>query len=130
MPKKDFKKPHFAGNTEIIPRRSMRKCFHADRHTRPVFCGGSMETYLTIFELAEKTKLSISALRRAVQLHEIPFHRFMRRVRFKPSEIDAWIASGGCKGMGAGEGTGTAHEGQELFTGPELVDGTGGTGGE
>jgi excisionase family DNA binding protein len=82
-----------------------------------------METYLTIFELAEKTKLSISALRQAVQLHEIPFHRFMRRVRFKPSEIDAWIAAGGCKGMYAGEETGAA-EGRELFTGPELADST------
>ncbi|MDR1574968.1 MAG: helix-turn-helix domain-containing protein [Treponema sp.] len=92
-----------------------------------------MENYLTIFELAEKTQLSISALRRAVQLHEIPFHRFMRRVRFKPSEIDAWIAAGGCKGVSAGEAAGTAHEGQELFTGPEPAEGTGktsGTGGE
>jgi excisionase family DNA binding protein len=89
-----------------------------------------METYLTIFELAEKTKLSISALRRAVQLQEIPFHRFMRRVRFKPSEIDAWIASGGCKGMCTEEKSGITHEGQELFTGPELADGTSGPGGE
>jgi hypothetical protein len=54
----------------------------------------------------------------------------MRRVRFKPSEIDAWIASGGCKGICAGEETGAAHEGQELFTGPEPADGTSGTGGE
>jgi excisionase family DNA binding protein len=89
-----------------------------------------METYLTIFELAEKTKLSISALRRAVQLQEIPFHRFMRRVRFKPSEIDAWIAAGGCKAIGAGEETGTSQDGRELFTGPELTDGASGTGGE
>jgi excisionase family DNA binding protein len=89
-----------------------------------------METYLTIFELAEKTKLSISALRRAVQLHEIPFHRFMRRVRFKPSEIDAWIAAGGCKGISAEEETGAIQEGRELFTGPELTGGTNGNGGE
>jgi excisionase family DNA binding protein len=89
-----------------------------------------METYLTIFELAEKTKLSISALRRAVQVQEIPFHRFMRRVRFKPSEIDAWIAAGGCKGMYAGEANGATHEGRDLFTGPEPVDGICGTGGE
>jgi hypothetical protein len=54
----------------------------------------------------------------------------MRRVRFKPSEIDAWIASGGGKGMYAGEETGAAQEGQELFTGPELTGGTSGTGGE
>jgi excisionase family DNA binding protein len=94
------------------------------------FAGGSMETYLTIFELAEKTKLSISALRRAVQLHEIPFHRFMRRVRFKPSEIDAWIAAGGGKGMCAGEEAGAAQGEQELFTGPELTGGTSGRGGE
>jgi excisionase family DNA binding protein len=86
-----------------------------------------MENYLTIFELAEKTRLSISALRRAVQLHEIPFHRFMRRVRFKPSEIDAWIAAGGCKGMDTGEKSGAAQEGRELFTGPEPTDGTSGT---
>jgi excisionase family DNA binding protein len=85
-----------------------------------------MENYLTIFELAEKTRLSISALRRAVQSHEIPFHRFMRRVRFKPSEIDAWIAAGGGKGMGAGEKSGAAQEGRELFTGSEPADGTGG----
>ncbi|MDR2784836.1 MAG: helix-turn-helix domain-containing protein [Treponema sp.] len=92
-----------------------------------------MENYLTIFELAEKTQLSISALRRAVQLHEIPFHRFMRRVRFKPSEIDAWIAAGGCKGMSAEGAAGAAHEGQELFTGSEPAEGTSktsGTGGE
>ena len=82
-----------------------------------------METYLTIFELAEKTKLSISALRRAVQLHEIPFHRFMRRVRFKPSEIDAWIASGGCKVISVAGEAGTTQE-QELFTGPESAGGT------
>jgi excisionase family DNA binding protein len=88
-----------------------------------------METYLTIFGLAEKTKVSISALRRAVQLHEIPCHRFMRRVRFKPSEIDAWIASGGCKGISAVGKTGTAHE-QELFSGQELTDDTSGKGGE
>jgi excisionase family DNA binding protein len=86
-----------------------------------------METYLTIFELAEKTKLSISALRKAVQLQEIPFHRFMRRVRFKPSEIDAWIADGGCKAIGAGKETGAAQEGRELCTGPEMVDGTSNT---
>ena len=88
-----------------------------------------METYLTIFELAEKTKLSISALRRAVQLPEIPFHRFMRRVRFKPSEIDAWIASGGCKGISAAGEAGTTQE-QELFTGRELTDGTNSTSGK
>jgi hypothetical protein len=53
----------------------------------------------------------------------------MRRVRFKPSEIDAWIASGGCKGMCAEE-TGTVYEDQELFTGPELTEGTDGASGE
>jgi excisionase family DNA binding protein len=84
-----------------------------------------MENYLTIFELAEKTRLSISALRRAVQLREIPFHRFMRRVRFKPSEIDAWIASGGCKGMRGGEETGAAQGERELFAGGDPAGDTG-----
>jgi excisionase family DNA binding protein len=98
-------------------------------NANPVYCGGNMESYLTIFELAEKTRLSISTLRRAVQLHEIPFHRFMRRVRFKPSEIDAWIASGGRKGIAAEEAAGAAHE-PELFAGPELANGASGTEGK
>jgi excisionase family DNA binding protein len=89
-----------------------------------------MENYLTIFELAEKTRLSISAPRRVVQLHEIPFYRFMRRVRFKPSEIDAGIAAGGCKGMDMGEKSGTAQEGRELFTGSEPAGGASETGGK
>jgi excisionase family DNA binding protein len=89
---------------------------------------GAMESYMTIFELAEKTKLSISALRRSVQLDEIPFHRFMRRVRFKPSEIEAWIVAGGNKAMTENlisdgpEETGAADGERELFTGQELTE--------
>jgi hypothetical protein len=51
--------------------------------------------YLTIFEVSEKTKFTVAALRKYVLMRTIPFHKINRAIRFKPDEINAWIASGG-----------------------------------
>jgi excisionase family DNA binding protein len=50
-----------------------------------------METYLTAKEVAEKVKLSEITIRRYTMLGQIPFHRIVRAVRYKPSEIEKWI---------------------------------------
>jgi excisionase family DNA binding protein len=54
-----------------------------------------METLLTIAELAAAMKLSEQTIRRYVLHREIPFHKVKKVVRFRPSEIDAWITAGG-----------------------------------
>jgi excisionase family DNA binding protein len=60
----------------------------------------AMEGYLTIFEVADLTKLSVATLRRYVRKREIPFKKIGRRVRFSPREIEAWVENdgrcGGC----------------------------------
>jgi excisionase family DNA binding protein len=54
-----------------------------------------MEIYLTIEELAEHIKLSEQTVRRYVLNREIPFHKIKKVIRFKPSEVERWIESGG-----------------------------------
>jgi excisionase family DNA binding protein len=54
-----------------------------------------METYLTIAELAEHIKLSEQTIRRYVLNREIPYHKIKKVIRFKPSEVERWIESGG-----------------------------------
>jgi excisionase family DNA binding protein len=54
-----------------------------------------MEILLTIAELAAAVKLSEQTIRRYVLNREIPFHKVKKVVRFRPSEIDAWITAGG-----------------------------------
>ncbi len=53
--------------------------------------GAKMETYLTVEELAEYLKLSQQTIRRWIRGQEIPFHRIMNVIRFRLSEIDAWV---------------------------------------
>jgi excisionase family DNA binding protein len=54
-----------------------------------------METYLTISEVAEAVKLSEQTIRRYVLNREIPYHKIKKVIRFKPSEVERWIESGG-----------------------------------
>ena len=54
-----------------------------------------METYLTIEELAAALKLAAQTIRRYVLNREIPYHKIRKVIRFKPSEIERWIESGG-----------------------------------
>ena len=54
-----------------------------------------METYLTITELAVVLKLAEQTIRRYVLKREIPFHKIKKVIRFRPSEVERWIDSGG-----------------------------------
>jgi excisionase family DNA binding protein len=57
-----------------------------------------MEVYLTIEGLAEYLKLAEQTIRRWVLNREIPFHKIKKVIRFRLSEIEKWIDSGGiCK---------------------------------
>jgi len=54
-----------------------------------------METYLTIEELADYLKLTAQTIRRWVLNREVPYHKIKKVIRFRVSEIDKWIDSGG-----------------------------------
>jgi excisionase family DNA binding protein len=56
-----------------------------------------METYLTIEELAGYLKLAEQTIRRWVLNREIPFHKIKKVIRFRVSEIEKWIDTGGMK---------------------------------
>ena len=56
-----------------------------------------METYLTIEELAEYLKLAEQTVRRWVMNGQIPFHKIKSVIRFRLSEIEKWVDSGGIK---------------------------------
>ena len=60
-------------------------------------CGGGMETYLTIEELADYLKLAGQTIRRWVLNHEIPYHKIKKVIRFRVSEIEKWIDEDGWK---------------------------------
>ena len=50
-----------------------------------------MEEMMTILEVAQCTKLKVATLRKYVAREAIPFHRLGAAIRFKPSEVQAWI---------------------------------------
>jgi len=60
--------------------------------------GVDLEILLTVKELAQALKLTEQTIQRYVLRKEIPFHKIMRAVRFRPSEINEWIDKGGLKG--------------------------------
>jgi excisionase family DNA binding protein len=52
-----------------------------------------MESLMTIFEIADITKIKVATLRKYVARDAIPYRKLGAAVRFRPSEIDAWIES-------------------------------------
>jgi excisionase family DNA binding protein len=52
-----------------------------------------METLIDITELGKLTSIKAATLRKYVAKRKIPFVKVGRLVRFRPSEIDSWIAS-------------------------------------
>jgi excisionase family DNA binding protein len=50
-----------------------------------------MESLLNIFDVSEITKIKVATLRKYVLRGTIPFRKLGAAVRFKPSEIEAWI---------------------------------------
>jgi excisionase family DNA binding protein len=57
--------------------------------------GLDLETYLNIEGLAEYLKLSVQTIRRWVLNREVPFHKIKKVIRFRLSEIEQWVESGG-----------------------------------
>ena len=54
-----------------------------------------METYLTIEGLAKYLNVAEKTVRKWVLNREIPFHKIMKVIRFRVSEIEKWIDDGG-----------------------------------
>jgi excisionase family DNA binding protein len=65
-----------------------------------------MEPYLSIKEAAELTGFAVATLRKYVLRREIPFHKVKGAIRFRATELDGWMASGGRGAAPAGEGSG------------------------
>jgi excisionase family DNA binding protein len=68
----------------------------------------SMEMYLTVEDVAAVLKLSVQTIRRYVLKKEIPYHKIIKAVRFKPSEIEKWVERKNCANVpykGEGENT-------------------------
>jgi excisionase family DNA binding protein len=75
-----------------------------------------METLMDITELGRMTTIKTATLRKYVAQRKLPFVKVGRLVRFRPSEIEVWIASRAVAEVKA-EATKTAGEekGQPLF---------------
>jgi excisionase family DNA binding protein len=56
-----------------------------------------VETYLTIEGLASHLKLAEQTIRRWVLNREIPYRKIRKVIRFRLSEIEAWIENGGVR---------------------------------
>jgi predicted DNA-binding transcriptional regulator AlpA len=59
-----------------------------------------IEKLLDINDVAEITKLKVATLRRHVLLKQIPYHKVIKAIRFRASEIQKWIDNdGSCEGI-------------------------------
>ena len=54
-----------------------------------------METYLSIEGAAKYLGIAEKTVRKWVLNREIPYHKIMKVIRFRVSEIEEWINSGG-----------------------------------
>jgi excisionase family DNA binding protein len=57
--------------------------------------GKRVEEYLTIFEVARITRYAVGTLRKFVLRRKVPFHKWGRSLRFRRSELELWMKSGG-----------------------------------
>jgi predicted DNA-binding transcriptional regulator AlpA len=70
------------------------------------------EQLLDVNDMAKLTKLSVAGIRKYVLLHQIPFHKIYKAIRFLPSEIDQWITENGKVARNRPE----ALKGEDLFS--------------
>jgi len=85
-----------------------------------------VETYLSIEGLAKYLEVSEKTVRKWVLNNEIPYHKIIKIVRFRISEIEGWINAGG-KYNPAND---SEAQGGELFEDAETQELSEGTGGE
>src|SRR5215469_4312410 len=75
-----------------------------------------METYMSIEGLAKYLDVAVKTVRKWVLNRDVPFHKVMGVVRFRVSEIERWISSGGnfSKASEGGEMDGVLFAGDEI----------------
>jgi predicted DNA-binding transcriptional regulator AlpA len=82
----------------------------------------AMEPLLDINDVEQITKIKKATLRRYVLLKQIPYHKVIKAIRFRASEIEAWVNNNGnLAGLEvtpleeelllAGNGGGASHDG-------------------
>ena len=71
------------------------------------------ERLMTAREVASYLRCSVTTVRRLVLRGKAPHYRLGRMIRFRRSEIDAWLA--------AHHGGGPAPEGQSSFPSPDQL---------
>jgi excisionase family DNA binding protein len=72
-----------------------------------IFKEAGMETYFNTDDLAAYLKVAEQRIRRWVMNREIPFHRIRTVIRFRLSEIEKWVDSGGiCTPVAGDEASG------------------------
>jgi excisionase family DNA binding protein len=57
--------------------------------------GALVETYLSIEGLAEYLEVAEKTVRKWVLNNDIPYHKVMKLVRFRLSEVEQWVETGG-----------------------------------
>jgi excisionase family DNA binding protein len=62
--------------------------------------GAEVETYCTIEEVAKYLNYAEKTIRKWVLNKEIPYHKIHKTIRFRLSEIEKWVDSGGAHGAG------------------------------
>jgi excisionase family DNA binding protein len=64
--------------------------------------GAGLETYLSIEGLAKYLGIAEKTVRKWVLNHDIPYHKIMKIIRFRVSEIEQWIEASGKNPQGNG----------------------------
>jgi excisionase family DNA binding protein len=103
--------------------------------------GAVLETYLSIEGLAQYLGIAEKTVRKWVLNRDIPYHKIMKIIRFRVSEIEQWVETSGKfpqvnddeghEGDLFGEGEAGYKRGcgeSESAGGTESTEGTGGTG--
>jgi excisionase family DNA binding protein len=75
--------------------------------------GERVETLMTAEEVAGVTRLAVATVRKYVLRKSIPFLKIGASVRFRPSEIEDWIARRGRGAEGKSAGELFSEEGRE-----------------
>jgi predicted DNA-binding transcriptional regulator AlpA len=77
-----------------------------------------LEQLLDINDVSKLTKLSVATIRKYVLLHQIPFLKIFKAVRFRSSEIEVWINQR--NNRHGGTVAVTPLEGGDLFSAAEV----------